>query len=58
MISLANGELQGYLVTEEAVRQRHYEATNALFASPEAGNRLVSVTLGLLEGRRGQRGAS
>lgn len=47
-ISLANGELQGYLVTEEAVRQGHYEANNALFASPDSGHRLVGKTLELL----------
>ena len=48
VISLANGELQGYLVTEEAVRQGGYEASNALFASPEAGMLLVKKTLELL----------
>ena len=48
VISLANGELQGYLVTEEAVRQNWYEAMNSLFASPEAGMVLVDKTLELL----------
>ena len=48
VISLVNGELQGYLVTEEAVRQRCYEALNALFASPESGDILVAKTLELL----------
>jgi len=48
VISLANGELQGYLVTEEAVRSRRYEAGNALFSSPEAGRLLVAATLDLL----------
>jgi hypothetical protein len=48
VISLANGELQGYLVTEEAVRQGGYEASNALFASPEAGMLLVKKTRELL----------
>ena len=48
VISLANGELQGYLVTEEAVRQCRYEALNAVFASPESGNLLVGKTLELL----------
>jgi neutral ceramidase len=47
-ISLANGELQGYLVTEEAVRQRAYEAQNSLFASAQAPRRLVETTLALL----------
>ncbi len=49
VISLANGELQGYLVTEEAVRERWYEAMNSLFASPEAGMALVGTTLELLD---------
>jgi neutral ceramidase len=48
VISLANGELQGYLVTAEAVEQHWYEASNALFASPESGTRLVNATLELL----------
>ncbi len=48
VISLANGELQGYLVTEEAVRQGAYEANNALFASPASGDLLVEKTLELL----------
>ena len=48
VISLANGELQGYLVTAEAVRQRHYEALNAVLASPESGDLLVQTTLELL----------
>jgi len=49
VISLANGELQGYLATEEAVRQSRYESLNSVFASPEAGIALVSKTLELLE---------
>ncbi len=48
VITLANGELQGYLVTAEAVQQRCYESGNAIFASPESGERLVAATLGLL----------
>lgn len=47
IITLANGELQGYVVTEEAVRQNAYEASNAVFASPEAGEALVRETLSL-----------
>jgi hypothetical protein len=31
-ISLANGELQGYIVTQEAVAEGGYEASNALFS--------------------------
>jgi hypothetical protein len=48
VICLANGELQGYLVTEEAVRRGWYEASNALFSSPESGNTIVKATLELL----------
>jgi neutral ceramidase len=48
VISMANGELQGYLVTEEATRRRWYEGMNSLFSSPEAGMALVNVTLELL----------
>jgi neutral ceramidase len=48
VISLANGELQGYLVTEEAVRERWYEAMNSLFDCPRAGMMLVEKTLELL----------
>ena len=50
VISLANGELQGYLATEQAVREGWYEAMNSLFSSPEAGMLLVEKTLELLEG--------
>jgi hypothetical protein len=45
VIGLANGEVQGYLVTEEAVEKGWYEASNALFSSPESGNRFVQATL-------------
>jgi hypothetical protein len=51
VIGLANGEVQGYLVTEEAVQKGWYEASNALFSSPESGNRFVQATLELLETR-------
>lgn len=46
--SLANGELQGYIVTEAAVLERRYEALNALFAGPDAGEIIVGRTLQLL----------
>ena len=49
IISLANGELQGYLATEEAVRCGWYEAMNAMFASPASGMLLVGKTLEMLE---------
>jgi hypothetical protein len=48
IISLANGELQGYLVTADAVAEHGYEASNALFRSPDSGNLLVQRTLDLL----------
>ena len=48
VISLANGELQGYVVTEKAMREGRYEALNALFAGPESGQLLVEKTLEML----------
>jgi hypothetical protein len=51
VIELANGELQSYLVTEEAVRKGWYEANNALLASPDAGMKLVETTLKLFNKR-------
>jgi len=48
LIGLANGHLNGYVVTAEAVEQAAYEAGNAIFASPESGNRIVQATLDLL----------
>jgi neutral ceramidase len=47
VISLANGELQGYIATEAAAVEGGYEATNALFA-PASGALLVEETLRLL----------
>jgi len=47
IISLANGELQGYIVTEEAEAMGGYEASNAVFA-PQSGQTLVDTTLELL----------
>ena len=49
VISLANGELQGYIATEEAAAEGGYEATNALFA-PAAGRVLVDISLALFQG--------
>lgn len=49
IISYANGELQGYLVTRQAVDEGGYEASNALFQSPESGDLLVKATLDLLK---------
>lgn len=50
VLTMANGELQGYIVTPEAAARGVYEATNAVFA-PENGPRFVETTLALLEGR-------
>ena len=53
VISLANGELQGYVVTEKAMRDGRYEALNALFAGPESGRFLVEKTMELLDEKKG-----
>jgi neutral ceramidase len=47
VISLANGELQGYIATEDAVKEGGYEVTNCLFA-PVTGRLFVAETLRLL----------
>ena len=47
-IGLANGELQGYIVTPEARNQLSYEASFALFAA-ESGQRLTDTAAGLLK---------
>lgn len=47
VISLANGELQGYIVTDQAAAEGGYEASNALFA-PANGQVMVNATLQLL----------
>lgn len=46
LITLANGELQGYIVTAEAAAAKVYESTNAIF-SHENGPRLVDSTVAL-----------
>jgi hypothetical protein len=51
VITLANGELQAYIVTAEADARGVYEARNALFAHTN-GSRIVDATLALL-GRAG-----
>jgi hypothetical protein len=48
LITMANGELQGYLVTQDSRDRATYESLNALFASPESGNLLVERTLEML----------
>jgi len=47
VIALANGELQGYVVTEEAALEDGYEASNAIL-DPASGGMLVATTLELL----------
>ncbi len=47
VISLANGEFQGYIVTPEAAAEGGYEASNALFA-PQSGQMMVDQTLQML----------
>jgi neutral ceramidase len=47
LITLANGELQGYIATPEAIVRGACEATNAVFAV-ENGLRFVERTLALL----------
>jgi len=47
VISLANGELQGYIVTPEAAAASGYEADWALFR-PESGARMVEAAIGLM----------
>lgn len=51
VVSLVNGELQGYIVTPEAAAAGGYEATNSLF-SPESGQIMVDTVLKLLTERR------
>jgi len=48
VISYANGDLQGYLVTKEAAAEGGYESQNAIFQSPRSGELLVQRTLELL----------
>jgi len=48
LMTLSNGELQGYMATKEAVDKGYYEASNSLFQY-SAGNILVNETLNLLK---------
>jgi neutral ceramidase len=47
LVTLANGELQGYIATPEAVRRGYYEATNAVF-TVDNGPRFVERSLALI----------
>lgn len=49
VITMANGELQGYVVTQEAIDEGGYEASNALFKSPESGQLIVEDARALLD---------
>ncbi len=48
VISLANGEMQGYIVTQEAADKGGYEASNALF-SHQAGEIFIEKTIKILD---------
>ena len=48
LITLTNGELQGYIVTEEAVQNNYYEASNSLFHY-SGGEILLSKTFEMLK---------
>jgi hypothetical protein len=50
VVTMANGELQGYIVTEAAAAREVYEATNAVFA-PANGARFVEASIALLEAK-------
>lgn len=47
VVSLVNGDLQGYIVTPEAAEAGGYEAANSVF-SPQAGSLLVDAALRLI----------
>ena len=47
VVSLVNGDLQGYVVTPEAARAGCYEASTGIFDA-SSGRRLVDAALGLL----------
>lgn len=50
LITLANGELQGYIVTKDAERNGYYEASNSIFHH-SAGKLLLEETIELLKTR-------
>jgi len=54
VVSLAGGELQGYIVTPEADAAGGYEAANSLFA-PEAGQVMVDAAVSMLSERTQRR---
>ncbi len=52
VISMANGEFQGYIVTEDAVRRNSYEACSSIF-DPRSGQCMVEATIQLVNHLRG-----
>jgi hypothetical protein len=48
IITCANGDLQGYVVTQDAIDQKRYEAGNAMLKSTDAGDIVVRQTLTML----------
>jgi neutral ceramidase len=48
VLAYANGETYGYLVTEEAAEEAGYEASTALFKSPESPRLLTAASIELL----------
>lgn len=49
VVELSNGELPGYIYTEDAVNDGGYEVGNSIFA-PTAGNEIVKAAVKLLNG--------
>ena len=47
-IAYANGETQGYLVTKDAAEEGGYEASTAIFKSPESPDMLLAKALELI----------
>ncbi len=48
VFAYANGEMEGYITTREAVERAYYEAGSSKFANPEAGECIVRAAVGLL----------
>lgn len=48
--TLANGDLQGYVVTQDAIERGAYEAGNAVFHGPEVGACFVAESIRLIDG--------
>ena len=51
VVELSNGELPGYIYTEDAVNDGGYEVGNSIFA-PTAGNEIVKAAVKLLNGEK------